>query len=138
MDPHVVEIHLKISGLNITVVEDSPVCEVLVGNSKNEDPYMDEVQSVVRNEDSQEAEHDCVCVGDNMIYYKQYTKKRAIPSLDYKLTSYAPWWRRVEKEENEFCKEVRKEEEDRKKWKEESKGRQENKKDLCVQILPQI
>ena len=97
MDPPVVETHLDISGLNITVVEDTPVCEVLVGNSKNEDPHLDEVQNVVRNEDSQEAEHDRVRVGDNMIYNKQYTKKRAVPSLDYKIKSYAAWWRRVER-----------------------------------------
>ena len=74
---------------------------------------MDVVQSVIRNEDSQETEHDRVRVGDNRIYNKQYTKKRAVPSLDYKLTSYAAWWRRVEKEEIKFSKEVRKEEEDR-------------------------
>ena len=86
-DPHVVEKHLDISGLNTTIMEDTPVCEVLVGNSKNEDPHMDEVQSVVRNEDSQEADHNHVRVEDNMLYNKQYTKKRAVPSLDYKLTS---------------------------------------------------
>ena len=131
-DPHVVETYRDLSGLNTTIVEDTPVCEVLVVNSKNEDPHVDVVQS----EDSQETEHERVRVGDNTICSKQQTKKRAVPSLDYKLTSYAAWWRRVEKDENKFYKEVRKEEEDRKKKKEESKGRQERKKDFVSKFFP--
>ena len=123
-----VETHLDISGMQTTIVEDTSVCEVLDVNSRNEDPHVDMVQS----EDPQETEHDHVRVGDN----KQHTKKRAVPSLEYKLTSYAAWWRRVEKDENKFYKEVRKEEEDRKKRKEESKGRQERKKDFVSKFFP--
>ena len=41
-------------------------------------------------------------------------KKRAVPTPEYKLTSFAAWWRRVEKEGEKFYKEVRKNEDDRK------------------------
>ena len=113
------------------VAEDTPVCEVRVDNSKKEDPHVDEGQRKVRNEDSHGAEQHCVRVGGyKKNYDKSYTKRRAVPSLEYKLTSYAAWWRRVEKEEICFFKEVIKEEETRKKRKEENKGRHEKKKDF--------
>jgi hypothetical protein len=85
---------------------------------------VDEGQRNLSNEDSHGADRNCD---------KLYTKKRAVPSLEYKLTSYAAWWRRAEREERMFFKEVRKEEETRRKTANEDRKRR---KILCPNSSP--
>jgi hypothetical protein len=64
------------------------------------------------------------------------SSKRAVPSPEYKLTSYAAWWKRVEKDEIDFYKEVRKEEEFRRKKREENRRKEEGKKKFLKKFFP--
>ena len=80
MDPHVVKLHLEISGLNTTVAEDTPVCEVRVDNNKKEDPHVDGGHRIVRREDSHGADEHHVCAGGDRNCAKVYIEKRAVSS----------------------------------------------------------
>ena len=104
--------------------EDTHVCE------QNQEKPMVVAQHAGRSG----AEYKSECARGN--FNTDEHKKRAVPNPEYKLTSFAAWWRRVEKEERKFYKEVRKEEEDREKRKEEKEGRKERKKELLTKFFP--
>jgi hypothetical protein len=55
---------------------------------------------------------------------------------DYTLTSYAAWWRRIEKLEAKFEKEIRKEEDIRRKKLEENRRRKEEKEGFVRKFFP--
>ena len=62
--------------------------------------------------------------------------RRTKPTPEYKLTSYAAWWRRIEHLEAPFYKEVRKEEDRRKKTKEEHVKKRKEKEDFVRKFFP--
>ena len=61
-------------------------------------------------------------------------ESRATP--EYKLTSYSAWWKRMEKLEAQFYKEVDKEEFTRKKRNEENLKKEEGKKEFVQKFFP--
>ena len=75
-DTHVQEV-LQSCELNTTIVEDTPVCEVLVVRNKNEDPHMD----VVLSEDPQETEHERVRAEDTTETYTAVTEDTHIHEM---------------------------------------------------------
>ena len=72
----------------------------------------------------------------SVVMDKRVARKRAVPNhAEYKLTSYAAWWHRVEKLGTKFYKEVRRDEEKRRKMIDEKEKRQGK---FCKEILPKL
>ena len=85
--------------------EDQPVVVVQHQLAGTEDTHVFELDQekpvvVAQHTRRSEAEYERACVRKNITTYEH--KKRAVPNPEYKLTSFAAWWRRVEKEERKF------------------------------------
>jgi hypothetical protein len=70
------------------------------------------------------------------IHHGLATTKRAGPTPEYKLTSYSAWWKRMERLEGQFYKEVAKEEVTRKNRKDENLKKEEGKKEFVRKFFP--
>ena len=73
----------------------------------------------------------------SVVMDKRVARKRAVPNhAEYKLTSYAAWWHRVEKLGTQFYKEVRRDEEKRRKMIEEKEKKRKDKESFVRKFFP--